>query len=184
MSPRYTNLNKPKVNMEYVWIVLVHGSESRWGKSYQFLYCWTTRQVMYGGFILHLRMLGLEVLIFTRTKNCVPARVETKWTRTSQPRPRAQLRGDLHFPQGHDNSSSGLTEEDNIICNISQLLGLPITFRVVSECGFLEGTTNTFLHAERICDLDYERKWLATVLPVQQHLLLLQPLDKRSSHGQ
>lgn len=34
--------------------------------------------MMYGGFILHMSMLELEVLISTRTKNCLPAHVETK----------------------------------------------------------------------------------------------------------
>lgn len=102
-------------------------------------------------FILHLGTLELEVLIFTRTKDCLPAHVKTKWTRTLQPRSRAQQRHDLPFLQGHGSSSSGFTEEDNInFCIISQLLGMPITFRVVLECGFLEGTINTFLHAKRI----------------------------------
>lgn len=136
-------------------------------------------------FISHLRMLKLEVSSFTRTKNCLPAHVETKWTRTLQPRSRAQLRGDLHFPHSHEKSSSGLAEEDNInLCTISQLSGLPKTFSIVLECGCLEGTTNTFIHPERVCVLDYERKWLAPVLPAQQHLLLLQPLNKRPPQGQ
>lgn len=159
--------------MEDIWIVFVHGSESRWGKSYQFLCCWTKRQLIYGGFYFAFRMLELEALIFTRTKNCLPVHVETKWTRALCLRCRTQQSCDLPFPQGHDNSSSGLTEEDDInLCLISQLSGLPITFRVVLECRLLEGTANTFLRPERICDLNCERKWLAPVLSVQQHLLL------------